>query len=139
MAYPPGLSLRTGARQDPRTGEGDAAQPVSGHAQNLVQVPTGYGSALQRASPSISWFGTPCFCGWEVSFGRLPDNVEAQTVLSSTYKKESLRTVVIDTSPQLHPLPFASSFQSVQQCSSLRQYELIFIAGFHEAQYQMPD
>lgn len=88
MAYPPGLSLRTGARQDPRTGEGDAAQPVSGHAQNLVQVPTGYGSALQRASPSISWFGTPCFCGWEVSFGRLPDNVEAQTVLSSTYKKK---------------------------------------------------
>lgn len=74
-----------------------------------------------------------------MSFGHLPDNVEAQTVLSSRIQEESLRTVVIDTSPQLDPLPFASSFQSVQQCSCLRQYELIFIAGFHEAQYQMLD
>jgi len=55
------------------------------------------------------------------------------------YKKKVLRTVVTDTSPQLDPLPFASSFQSVQQCSCLSQCESIFIAGFYEAQYQMPD
>lgn len=101
--------------------------------------PLGMAQPCKGHLPSISWVSTPCFCGWEVSFGRLPDNVETQTVLSSRIQEESLRTVVIDTSPQLNPLPFASSFQSVQQCSCLRQYELIFIAAFHEAQYQMPD
>lgn len=53
-------------------------------------------------------------------------------------KKKVLRTVVTVSSPQLDPLPFVSSLQSVQQCSCLSQCELIFIAGFYEAQYQMP-
>lgn len=74
-----------------------------------------------------------------MSFGSVPFSVEAQTVLSFRIQEESLRTVITDTSPQLDPLPFASSFQSVQQCSCLSQCESIFIAGFYEAQYQMSD
>lgn len=74
-----------------------------------------------------------------MSFGSVSDSVEAQTVLSSKIQEESLRTVVTDTSPQLYPLPFASRFQSVQQCCCLSQCESIFIAGFYEALYQMPD